>query len=1259
MLNNSRLENGPQRRGTVIVLVIVMLALLAIMGTTFVITSRIERVAMDNAQGGFEEHARSTAALHLVEERIKTTLEMDLWGVSEDTADSMDFPRAIGGPGNKRRALTTEFNQQRLLGLAADSTGTSTTVLIAMNEPWDAPTGTTTTPMMTYNGATWSTADVSVDGDPWLSPIEVPTGGGTWSSVSDWYGRAYFDPNLVNGGGAPAPRLVIVPTFGQYNDPTMKLTWTIPGYVVDSATGLNAGAPIFANVPAASVAQAQRDIDLAATTGSPIDDIDTKMILEQFADADGDGILDSVWLYSRGVFKEHAQTAGTDRFVRVDADCNDDPTTTADDQVACTGLAWPQGEGLPSIDGKCVAVAVRVIDLCGMVNANTAWSWPDDNEPTNVNELWRGMQLSGINLYTAETDGNNKVLFGYDDKITGKKKEPDEASDLQEFDTHYVLKIGGPTAIKWSDLPDDDFVPFDFQDEAKLRKNYGRALPTDQPKTFMDSILPGTVADEDEVNASETRKLAELESTAAVKNRLTTYNFARNIAQLPTTYVDDKSNLTVEDNRGYDLDQVVSDLIYRVKNTDFYGATAAEKAIRQARVQSFVRSIYEMFDTVPQATNYADGIGGSNDATNYRTWQYIANLVDYFDVDGPDYQDDEPTVLDTTSGLAADLGLSTSGLSAYLMPNDPDQWLGDCVTAIQGGSALPTLTNNRVYGVERHAVISGMTITARLTDKQSNDGGTAEEDDDTTTYTYNFDVSMTVANPWSETIARPNTVACLIISKGSQAITPQPCYVSLTPTAGTLDGTTDRESLAINGRASVAKSNVFSATVTVPKNTDPSGVSVRVAAMTVRTVGTGHVVEDFWSVTTSDWNLDLPDDLSTPTEPNPQDRGNSPSIDGEDRWLMIADTASGAAVIPTGYLTSTLESLDTTNSRESLLSANARNDLGRSWPANSTAHFSDFVSPDTATEKAKDWRRDQAAGSNYWAKPRSIVDLIAVPYVGPALLTTNLAADLAAGTLPIRNISTALAVGDDAKVHIDLTGGGLGAAFRKCVQGRFAFSSIRRAVGTVDMVNGAGTGTGNAVTRSDVDRQRLAGVINVNTTTAEVPFALHPLVDTQANNIAFNGTVRSSVADVASALPSIHTDPDGVPNNGDETDEDFGIAGLPDNIQTGGAGATTNRDVIGNAAKFSRIANLITTRSDTFGAYVLIKTLDRTGQILDQERWFMIFDRSMCNQPMWVWNTSPDIYDADNDDIRAEQLPQWTKNPNYRRPTVVFRQRMD
>jgi hypothetical protein len=153
-------------RGTVLILVVVLMAILAIMGTTFVITSRIERVAAENqvTQTNLNQAFESTLAI------IKSTLAEDLWGTIDPIESAkVDTDR-------------TAMKKQNLLGLPCDADGIgyyTGPLGPVKNEPWDAawtaPSGSKAR-FYYYDGTTWQAGDADIDGDPWLASPDPLTG---------------------------------------------------------------------------------------------------------------------------------------------------------------------------------------------------------------------------------------------------------------------------------------------------------------------------------------------------------------------------------------------------------------------------------------------------------------------------------------------------------------------------------------------------------------------------------------------------------------------------------------------------------------------------------------------------------------------------------------------------------------------------------------------------------------------------------------------------------------------------------------------------------------------------------------------------------------------------------------------------------------------------------------------------------------------------------------------------------------------------
>ncbi len=210
---------GTRRRGNALIMAVTMTAMLAIIGSSFVLVTRLERQTVrsfGNVQGLDEIQ-------DFVLRRIQTTLAENV--VSQAAGSTTPLSRLVAGAGY---------------------------------EPYDAP------------------HYASGVGDPWLAPIE-PTA--TWDAPNSvWHYRwAQVSDVFAAGGSGPMEAEV----------------WT-------------------ANAPVAGVV-----------------DVDMDGVPEANADADGDGIADSIW--------------------RQIQDARD------------------------RADGNDVFAAVRIIDNCGMLNLNTAW----------------------------------------------------------------------------------------------------------------------------------------------------------------------------------------------------------------------------------------------------------------------------------------------------------------------------------------------------------------------------------------------------------------------------------------------------------------------------------------------------------------------------------------------------------------------------------------------------------------------------------------------------------------------------------------------------------------------------------------------------------------------------------------------------------------------------------------------------------------------------------------------------------------------
>jgi hypothetical protein len=202
------------------------------------------------------------------------------------------------------------------------------------------------------------------------------------------------------------------------------------------------------------------------------------------------------------------------------------------------------------------------------------------------------------------------------------------------------------------------------------------------------------------------------------------------------------------------------------------------------------------------------------------------------------------------------------------------------------------------------------------------------------------------------------------------------------------------------------------------------------------------------------------------------------------------------------------------------------------------------------------------------------------------------------------------------------------------------FKIIDRSNDGIDQLNK--DGDNDPTTHADdQDEMRLPGLINVNTAAFYHDIAVGNVYALQALNPYITNAIATPIQNgrpyvlVSNVLSS---------NTG-------ALGGTTGLFLTGVTQATY--DVVSPAIKWSRIANLITTRSDTFCAYIYVQALDRGGKVVGQRREMVLFDRSLCNQPPLRWNPGPDNIVGNGDDIG------WEQNLDYRPVKIVARQRVD
>jgi len=216
----SRMTHKYTARATAIVLVVVLLALLAIMGTSFVLMSRVENVAAKNQATGVDFDRRMNDVINV----IQSTLAEDLWGTPEN-AIIQDDPTTAA----VNEAEVTH-NNLTLLGLPTQSNGTTAAPgagIIVKNEPWDAPTGPGSAAIYYYhNGTAWDSDSINVDGDVWLANNAVG-GGNQISNIFNygaqptrWTDAIFAAPPLntfpadADGDGSPQSDSLMIPLPG-------------------------------------------------------------------------------------------------------------------------------------------------------------------------------------------------------------------------------------------------------------------------------------------------------------------------------------------------------------------------------------------------------------------------------------------------------------------------------------------------------------------------------------------------------------------------------------------------------------------------------------------------------------------------------------------------------------------------------------------------------------------------------------------------------------------------------------------------------------------------------------------------------------------------------------------------------------------------------------------------------------------------------------------------------------------------------------
>lgn len=134
------------------------------------------------------------------------------------------------------------------------------------------------------------------------------------------------------------------------------------------------------------------------------------------ADADGDGVADSMW-------------------VRID--------------------------GITSSKGKPIYAAIRIVDNCGMINVNTAFKFDPRDPNVTVFDIDGSSQLQ-INLAELSRRGANGTLAVAADKLQAWRCGT-EPSDLGLYEQNVIWRYNSPAGA---------YTPFDIGDELELRYRF-------------------------------------------------------------------------------------------------------------------------------------------------------------------------------------------------------------------------------------------------------------------------------------------------------------------------------------------------------------------------------------------------------------------------------------------------------------------------------------------------------------------------------------------------------------------------------------------------------------------------------------------------------------------------------------------------------------------------------------------------------------------------------------------------------------------
>jgi hypothetical protein len=251
----------PQKRGIILVFVVVLLTLLAVMGTAYLATSRADRQSITGRGAGpngsvrplLQDPSILERQLGAVESRIKQMLVQDLYDVTQATVDNgtaIYYPTAFrraSAPGANRNPNMTSFATQMWLSSTLPEIPDPTAPVSATNRPF------------------WRFVSGGLDGPASSLMLKIP------ADATEPFTRGAFDPRL-----AGQSNLINLFDIRQMREQNRPVAVAMPK-----------------NIPQQPRARVYPG--LLVPTGSPVASLPLRPPGNTFigADADGDGISDS------------------------------------------------------------------------------------------------------------------------------------------------------------------------------------------------------------------------------------------------------------------------------------------------------------------------------------------------------------------------------------------------------------------------------------------------------------------------------------------------------------------------------------------------------------------------------------------------------------------------------------------------------------------------------------------------------------------------------------------------------------------------------------------------------------------------------------------------------------------------------------------------------------------------------------------------------------------------------------------------------